>query len=105
MLACMPTGSSTLSVLAWAPRATLFATTSSSTTANFDNVGGAYWYHTNASAMGFADSSSVSLSNCDTAGGSGRICLHLNNFGGYRCGSTTGLNNDSGWVRVLYTGN
>lgn len=98
-----------------APHFTLFACSrtavitqqplGSTSTAIFEN--GAYWYNIPPESIGFADSSVVQLSSADVAATDGDTCAlrlswHLDNpNGGWRAGCTTGLNDDSGWQKVI----
>jgi hypothetical protein len=106
MLACGMTNSSTLTLLAWAPRADV--TTDTMKTNNPHNANGVGWYFNTDHSWGFAGMGDpLSLGSCDTndVNSQFRLCWHTANdvmFGGYRCGSTTGLNNDSGWQRIIY---
>ena len=102
MMACRPANNANLSVLAWAPRAdVIFETGQSNAPHIANNVG---WYFNNAWSWGFvAPGDALSRNSCDTAGGNNKICWHTGqNVGGYRCGGTTGLNNDAGWDRIVY---
>ena len=86
----------------------IFAVTNSTTTAYYDPGRGAYWYRYPSYSFGFASSSSVTLTVCDTGSTdcASRLCWHLDiNNGGWRAGCTTGLNGDPTWRKVMYKGN
>ena len=87
----------------------VFNASNSTSTAYYD-FGGAYWYRYPSYSFGFASSSSVTLNICDVVQGSincaNRLCWHMDhNFGGYRAGCVTSLNNDQTWRKVIYKGN
>ena len=77
MLGCRRTGSSTIQLLAWAPRTVMFTDTSASSSTSTSSHG-AEWYFDN-EGWGFADGGdSVSVSGCDTARGGDpdkRLCF------------------------------
>ncbi|MBF0240329.1 MAG: Ig-like domain-containing protein, partial [SAR324 cluster bacterium] len=108
LIACRATSSSTLIIAAHAPRADVtYDTTSDSTTVHTAN--GVDWYYNTSQAWGFAHTGDgVSKSSCDTSTGSypgERLCFHTssgNISGGYRCGSTLGLNGDVNYERMIY---
>ena len=85
----------------------IFSRTSSYSTATYDQ-GGAYWYFIPGYSFGFADVSSVSLNECDVGSSpncASRLCWHMDlGAGGYRAGCTLGLNSDTTWRKVIYTG-
>ncbi|CAF4851572.1 unnamed protein product, partial [Rotaria sp. Silwood1] len=73
---------------------------------------GVGWYYSSDYSWGFVeDSDTVYRNRCDSdsstdsATGSGlRLCWHTGpSKGGYRCGNNVGLNNDTTFVRVIYT--
>lgn len=106
MLACRPTDSATLTVLAWAPRTdVLFDTNTSNTPHNANGVG---WYYSSNYSWGFApQSASIIRSSCDVQDGldDQRLCWHTNggNFsGGYSCGENKGLNSSTSYERIIY---
>jgi hypothetical protein len=105
LLACRPTGSSVLTVLAAAPRADVLFDTGTTNTPH--NANGSGWYFNNDYSWGFADEGDpISRTSCDTQplNGSRRLCWHTHQFdvGGWGCGNTTGLNFDNGWEKVIY---
>ncbi len=115
MLSCQPTGSSTLTLLAQAPREDVtFNTGANSGVTHIAN--GTGWYfnisapgNNNAgeNAWGFVRAGdSVSKNNCDTDSSGAdneRLCWHLLiGEGGYRCGATEDLNSSTDFERVVY---
>ena len=87
----------------------VLAVTNSTSTAYYD-PGGAYWYRYPSYSFGFASSSNVTLTTCDTSGLGNddcahRLCWHLDQtFGGWRAGCATYLNGDQTWRKVIYRG-
>ena len=72
---------------------------------------GVAWYYSDSYSWGFArGGDTVSRNSCDTANTNpqDRLCWHTsagNINGGYRCGATTGLNNNAQWERLIFTSN
>ncbi len=103
MLACRPTGATTLTLAADAPRADVFFDTGTGNTPhNANNVG---WYFNNDYSMGFApQGEAISRGQADTLPGATRLSWHTlsQNSGGYRCGDVTGLNGSTSYERVVY---
>ena len=97
------TSASNISVGAGGLASNVFATTGSSTAANFyDNV---YWYNYRTKSFGFSDAYTVSLYPGDTydANDEKRLSWNLeNSYGGYRSGKSINLNADSTWRKVIY---
>ena len=84
----------------------VFKNTNEQTKAVLD-AGGAYWYRYPGWSFGFAPSSTVNLNSCDynNPDCASRMCWHLDQYvGGYRAGCTVGLNSDSTWTKVIYSG-
>ena len=107
MLACSRTADpSTLVALAWAPRADVLFDTGQGNVPHDAN--GVSWYYNGSYSWGFAGlGDGLSRSSCDTANVNpqNRLCWHTGNNqinGGYRCGSTSGLNGDQTWDRIIY---
>jgi hypothetical protein len=111
MLSCLPTGSDTLTLLAQGPRSDVtFDTDDNEFEVHVAN--GVGWYFNNGPSdnHGFSwgfirEGDSVDKGNCDTdTSGTNdeRLCWHLNDFGGYRCGATTGLNGSVDFERIVY---
>jgi len=68
-------------------------------------INGAYWYFTDKKSFGFADSSIISQSSCDTYGpyDNLRLCWHLSNgAGGYRIGQISGLTSDTTYRKLMF---
>ena len=108
MLACRPTGSPTLRVLAQAPRADVIFDTGTSNTTRSSN--GVEWYFNDSWSWGFAPGGQpVKRYSCDveSTGNNDRICYHTgggNINPGWRCGSVAGMF-DGSYERVIYTAN
>ncbi|MBI4700552.1 MAG: hypothetical protein HY744_05205 [Deltaproteobacteria bacterium] len=108
MLACRPTNSATLALLAWAPRVeVIFDTGNNYTDTNTAN--GAAWYYYTSRSWGFArEAETVYKNSCDTNSGTYpqlRLCWHTsanNMSGGWRCGSTIDLNASTAWEKIVY---
>ncbi|AVO33970.1 DUF11 domain-containing protein [Ottowia oryzae] len=106
MLACRPTGSSTIQLLAQAPRADVLTDTGTDLTTTH-TANGTAWYWNNNLSWGFAaQGDSVAKNECDVAGSGdndARLCWHsVNNAGGYRCGADMGLNSSTTFERIIY---
>jgi hypothetical protein len=67
------------------------------------NSNGVEWYRTTG-AWGFADEdAALNLNSCDILDGDTRTCWHVSSdFGGYRCGDVTSLNENYSWQRYVY---
>jgi hypothetical protein len=114
MLACRVAGSSTLNLLAQAPRADVLSPTGTSAT-TVHTANGTDWYFDNSGSAGDGGGSSwgfarqgdqVNKDTCDTAGftepsGAFKLCWHFNppTVGGYRCGDDT---SEDGIERVVF---
>jgi len=106
MLACLPVGTDTYTVLAQAPRADVtFSTPADATTVHVAN--GTAWYFNTSWSWGFAKAGdAVNKSSCDVGSTDPeqRLCWHTsaNNLaGGYRCGISLNLNGSTAWQRVV----
>ncbi len=65
---------------------------------------GAHWYYSPDHSFGFVPlGEAVNRQPCDTNQGRAaeRLCWHTRDFGGWRCGATTGLNQSMEWERVV----
>jgi len=99
MLACLPTGSNTYTLLAQAPRADVtFVTPIDATTVHVAN--GTGWYFNTNQSWGFAKAGdAVSKNSCDTGVATDaeqRLCWHTSGGSiqsGHRCGTTEFINN------------
>ena len=105
MLSCRPTGSSTLTLLAQAPREDVtFDTGVNQDVTHIAN--GVGWYFNDFYSWGFARAGDVvSKDPCDTENSNAdeRLCWHTNDDGGWRCGVTTSLNSSVDFERIVYT--
>ena len=110
MLACRPTGSATLTLLAQAPSADVVFDTGDNITVTH-SANGTGWYQSGArGSWGFAlDGDTVSKTSCDTDGSGAndqRLCWHTAprnaGSGGYRCGTTQNINNSALFERIVY---
>ncbi len=107
LVACRQVGSSVLKVAANAPRADVLFDTGMGNVLHVANDVG--WYFNNSWSWGYANvADRVNRNSCDTETGSfpsQRLCFHTSGAalsGGYRCGTTTGLNSSRTWERVVY---
>ncbi|MEW6146202.1 MAG: hypothetical protein AB1598_14410 [Thermodesulfobacteriota bacterium] len=105
MLACRPTGSSTLTLLAQGAREDVtFDTGINETVLHIAN--GVGWYFNNNYSWGFVRAGdSVIKDSCDvdeSGANDERLCWHSNE-GGYRCGATLELNSSTDFERIVYT--
>jgi hypothetical protein len=113
MMACRPKGSSTLQLVAYAPRADVMFDTGHG---NFPhNANGVSWYFSDSYSWGFAPlGDEITRSSCDIQGsslstgvdGDKRLCWHTslgNVSGGWRCGTKDALNADQTYERLLFT--
>lgn len=108
LLSCLPTGSSTLALLAQAERSdVIFDTGNSASSLHVANGVGWYFNDTSVESWGFVrEGDSVQKDNCDTDSSGAndeRLCWHLNDDGGYRCGAEIELNESGAFERVVYT--
>ena len=106
LVGCRQVGSSTMVTAANAPFDDVFTDTGTSNVTHDAN--GVGWYYSSSYSMGYAAvGDSLSRNSCDTASGTyptQRLCFHTSSSrltGGYRCGSTTGLNSSTTWERVF----
>jgi hypothetical protein len=106
MVACRQTGSAIFTTLAYADRTDVLFDTGTGNTLHYANDVG--WYYSASYSMGYVNASdNVARNSCDTDTGSfpqHRLCIHTGSNqwdGGYRCGSTTGLNSSGAWQRVI----
>ena len=108
MLSCRPAGSSSLALLAQADRSDVtFDTGNNSSSLHVANGTGWYFNTDSIQSWGFVRAGdTVQKENCDIDGSGAndeRLCWHLNDFGGYRCGSVQDLNDSSAFERVVYS--
>jgi hypothetical protein len=108
MLACLPTGTDTYTVLAQAPRTDVgFTTPADAVTVHVAN--GTAWYFNTSLSWGFAKAGdAVNKNSCDTAVATDpgqRMCWHTsagNVVSGHRCGATEFINNNTFQRVVLH---
>jgi hypothetical protein len=114
LLAGGPTGSSTLTALAAAPRADVLFETGQSNTPHDANGSG--WYFDNSFSWGFAKQGDpIDRDTCDVAASDDgdpngpnpdlRLCWHTQNGhldGGYRAGAVIRLNTSTDYTRYIY---
>jgi hypothetical protein len=108
MLACRPTGSTTLQTLAWANRSAVTTDTGTGsadfTTTIANNVA---WYFNSAWSWGFLPvGDTFTHFVCDTSAAidpSLRLCWDTTQTnGGYRCGSNRNLSGSTAFQRIVY---
>ena len=107
MLTCRETGSSTIMLLAQGERSDVtFDTGDNLDVLHVANGVGWYFNSTETESWGFVRAGdTVFKSNCDvddTGADNERLCWHLNDAGGYRCGSVDDLNSSNSYERVVY---
>jgi hypothetical protein len=111
LLAGGPTGSSSLTVLAAAPRADVIFDTGQSDDPH--NANGSGWYFNTDFSWGFAkEGDPISRDSCDVAADQDpgpnpdlRLCWHTGSGfleGGYRAGAVSNLNNSTDYTRYVY---
>ncbi|CAF1679703.1 unnamed protein product, partial [Adineta ricciae] len=69
---------------------------------------GVGWYYSDSYSWGFVSGGdNVTRNHYDSASTNAiyRLCWHTKNDGGYRYGSTTLLNNNTSWEKVIYHAN
>jgi hypothetical protein len=108
MLGCRPVGTNLLTVAAMGLRADVLYNCNNAV--NCTHVAnGVGWYYSDSYSWGFVNGTdSVTRGSCDTAttNSNYRLCWHTSSSdGGYRCGTTTSLNSNNGYVRVIYHAN
>lgn len=105
MLACRPVGAANFTLLAHAPRVDVITDTGMSNTPT--NSNGSGWYFNDSWSWGFAkEGDPIVRTSCDVASPNPtlRLCWHTNvgsMQGGWRCGSSTDLNSDPTWERMV----
>ena len=108
MLSCRPVLSSSLALLAQADRSDVtFDTGNDSSSLHVANGTGWYFNTDSIQSWGFVKAGdTVQKENCDidaSGANDDRLCWHLNDSGGYRCGSVEELNESSAYERIVYT--
>ena len=106
MIGCRRVGTTELVAVAYAPIADVMTNTGTGNTVHSAN--GVDWYFHTSYSWGYThQGDGVSRNSCDTQTGmypQHRVCFHTSSnrlSGGYRCGTTTGLNSSSTWERVF----
>ena len=107
MLTCRETGSSTIMLLAQGERRdVIFDTGINTDVLHVANGVGWYFNDSDQDSWGFVRAGdTVSKDNCDTdssGANNERLCWHLNDVGGYRCGSVEDLNESNSYERVVF---
>ena len=99
-MGCRMYDSSKIDLLAAAPNAKEALKVTGS---NGQIINGSKWYRRRGHSYGFAHESSK-IGEMGTGMAGMRLSYNLNsgNTGGYRCGSSLNLNNDSDWQRLYY---
>ncbi|CAF1264729.1 unnamed protein product [Adineta ricciae] len=108
LLGCRQVNTVKLTVAAMGNRADVLY--DCSTTENCTQIAnGVGWYYSDSYSWGFVNGSdAVERNSCDTGSTNDayRLCWHTDGgSGGYRCGTTTGLNSDTTWERIIYHAN
>ncbi|CAF1190915.1 unnamed protein product [Adineta ricciae] len=107
LLGCRPIGTVNLTIAAMGHRNdVLYNCGSSSSCTHIAN--GVGWYYSDSYSWGFVSGGdNVTRNHCDSASTNAiyRLCWHTKNDGGYRYGSTTLLNNNTSWEKVIYHAN
>jgi cysteine-rich repeat protein len=109
LMACRPVNGNNYTLVAMGDRADVTFDTGNGNVTHDAN--GVSWYYSSSYSWGFAKGGDpVSRNSCDTqnVNPSDRMCWHTgsgNINGGWRCGSTTGLNSNSTWERKLFHAN
>jgi hypothetical protein len=67
---------------------------------------GVYWYFTSSYSIGYSSLNDIRQSSCDSNDGNSpdkKVCWHLGGiYGGFRCGSNTGLNSDDSFNKIIF---
>ncbi len=106
LMGCRPTGQDTISVLAWADRASVTTDTGTDATTT-TTANGTAWYFNSNHSWGFAaEGDVVNKTSCDyETTGPQRLCWHTGEgamSSGYRCGDVVGMF-DGTYERLIYT--
>ncbi len=106
MLACLETGSSVVSLLAQGERSDVIFDTGNTQDLHIANGVGWYFNDDSVFSWGFVrPGDGVRKENCDiaiTGANDERLCWHLNDVGGYRCGAVAGLNDSQAFQRIVF---
>jgi cysteine-rich repeat protein len=104
---CRQIGANVFTVVAMGERADVLFDVGNQNAGKHE-ANGVAWYYSNSYSMGFARAGdAVTRNSCDTANVNpqDRLCWHTGGDalnGGYRCGSTTSLNSNATWQRLIY---
>ncbi|CAF3867994.1 unnamed protein product [Rotaria sordida] len=110
LLGCGPINSSVLTLAAMGLRSDVLYNCGNTTTCTH-TANGVGWYYSSDYSWGFVENQDTVFRNrCDVdissqgSSNSGlRLCWHTgSNLGGYRCGSSVGLNSDTTYARYIY---
>jgi len=105
LLACKPVANSVYTLAAMGLRDDVLYDCGTTTTCT-NVANGVGWYFNNAYSWGFVSGGdAVTRNSCDTAStnATARLCWHTSSsYGGYRCGSTIGLNSATTWERAIW---
>ena len=108
LLACKPISNYNYTLAAMGLRADVLYDCGTNTTCT-NVAGGVGWYFSDSYSWGFVNGTdSVDRNSCDVGSSNPtlRLCWHTSSsYGGYRCGSTTGLNSDTTWERSIWQAN
>ena len=108
LLACKPVANSSYTLAAMGLRSDVLYNCSTNNTCTHV-ANGIGWYFSDSYSWGFVNGiDSVTRNTCDTGSGNPtlRLCWHTGqSYGGYRCGSTLGLNSDTTWERSVWHAN
>ena len=106
MVGCREVGQANFLVAAMGERDQVFLETPAQAQDGTHLHNGIQWYYNGNHAFGFApEGAATNLNQADTSGdqAEGKLSWHtIDEFGGYRCGATAGLNNDQGWERFIF---
>lgn len=107
MLTCRPVGSSSLALLAQADRSDVTFDTGNDSDFLHDANGTGWYFNQSLGSWGFVrQGDTVQKENCDTnisGANNERLCWHLNDSGGYRCGAVLELNDSITYERIVYS--
>ncbi len=106
MLACRPTGSDTLTLLAQGDRSDVTFDTGNNADETHTANGVAWYFSSSWLSWGFAsEGDTVNKNICDNSAQDevDRLCWHIDfDAGGWRCGDNTSLNESTAFERIVY---